>query len=310
MKDSLFQAERISRLYQLFCIAATLDTGRNSDSSKMSLLFDTEDILTNPFFVFLFEEGANMLELRDGNRLKKLNGIEGRLRKYRKAISFYLQTSSEDLRFTKFDQLTPIKNVHLFTEGKTDAMIIAHAFNVVCPRKESYWNVSSMDKVKLEAGGANELRKYLEDLGRGIASPGDTKKIVVGIFDNDAKGYQEFNGMHVDFTMVRPGLKKHGRLEIFALLLPIPDLDAYASYVQEKQEFKFFEIEHYFPLEYLIKHSMVKETPIPGVFEVSGNKTKFAEETNKNFDEETFKLFPVLFNSIDEICNQRLTYID
>jgi hypothetical protein len=308
---TVFSSDKISRLYQLFCIAATLDTGRNSDPKKFLMLFEEQDILTNPFFVFLFEEGSNMLELKNRIKLKTEKKTQGKMRKYREAIRFYLNTPSQELRFTKFDQLVPIKNFHIFTEGKTDATIISHAFSIISSNVEPYWNISSMDKVKGESGGAHELKKHLEELSKAILIESDSKKFVLGIFDNDAKGIQEFNGISKEFGLLNENVKKHDKHNIFALKLPIPnDDDRFVSYRQTKQEFNFFEIEHYFPMELLEEHNMVTETSIPGVFEITGGKTKFSEDILNEDNEVVFREFSFLFSLIDEVFGKSLNYID
>jgi hypothetical protein len=117
-----------------------------------------------------------------------------------------------------------------------------------------------METVTKKSGGANELRKHLEYLGQNIELESDLSKIVVGIFDNDAKGQQEFGGLNnAEFELIHKCLKKHIRHNIYAIKLPIPDLENYTPYIQDKQEFKFFAIEHYFKKEYLESHNMIKE---------------------------------------------------
>lgn len=308
---TVFDHDKIVLLYQLFCIASTLDSGRNADSQKLELLFDENGLLNNPFFVLLFEEGSKILELSNERKLKEDHKTRNKLQKYFKGIRFYLDSPSEDLRFTTFDILKPIKRVELFTEGKTDAIIITRAFEQLTNYKEPYWNITSIDGVIKDSGGANELRRYLETLSRTIQTEEDSKKIIVGIFDNDAKGNQEFEGLNKDnFEYINPRVRKHKSLKIYAIKLPIPDEEIYNAYHQEKQEFRFFAIEHYFPIEFLKDHNMVKETAIPGVFEIRGNKNDFAQTIRDQKDEGLFLNFNYLFRTIDEICGVELEYFD
>ncbi|WP_461640206.1 NACHT domain-containing protein [Labilibaculum euxinus] len=311
ISDTVFENDQTPLLYQLFCIASTLDTGRNADSSKLEQLFDQEDILNNPFFVILFEEGSKILELPNEKILKEKNKTKSRLTRYRHAVRFYLDTPAEELRFTSFNKLAPIKEVKLFTEGKTDATIISHAFSVISSYKEPYWSITSMERVTKKSGGANELRKHLEYLGQNIELESDSSKIVIGIFDNDAKGQQEFGGLNKsEFTLIHKCLKKHNKHNVFALKLPIPDSENYEPYIQEKQEFKFFAIEHYFSKEYLEDKNMIKQTSIPGVFEIIGGKNDFSNVIQKETDTELFINFPILFRAIDEICHKEMEYLD
>lgn len=92
--------------------------------------------------------------------------------------------------------------------------------------------------------------------------------------------------------------------------LPIPDLDIYTPYIQDKQEFKFFAIEHYFSQDFLEKHKMIKETSIPGVFEIVGGKNDFAMAIQKEMDPDIFVNFVTLFRAIDTICNKEVEYMD
>jgi len=167
-----------------------------------------------------------------------------------------------------------------------------------------------MESVNKDSGGANELRKHLEDLGRKIQSGPDIDKIIIGIFDNDAKGNQEFGGLNQDFLPIDSRLKKFINKSIYALKLPIPNDDCFKQYIQEKQEFKFFSIENYFPVEYLKGHNMVTMTPINDVYEITGKKTEFASIVQQENDENLFKYFPVLLRVIDDICGKSINYIE
>jgi hypothetical protein len=309
--STIFEHDKMSRLYQLFCIASTLNSGRNADSSKLELLFDEQFILNNPFFVILFEEGSTILELSNEKRLKEENKTKNKLRKYADSIRFFLDTPSEELQYTTFDKLVSIKQVEIYTEGKTDAAIIYHAFSILTGYKEPYWNISSLGKLKKEAGGANELKKFLEETGKKNLSKEDATKIVIGIFDNDSKGNQEFGGLNInDFSVINNRLKKHNQYNIYAIKIPIPDDEIYNQYIQEKQNFKFFALEHYFPIQFLKDKNMVNETSIPGVYEINGNKSEFAKLIQQEKDESLFKYFSLLFTIIDEICVKNLNYID
>lgn len=308
--SGLFSNDKKSRLYQLFCIASTLNSGRNADSTKLEILFDQQGILNDAFFVLLFEESSKILNLVNSDILKINNKVKNKFKKYIHSIRFYLDTSAQELRFTTFDKLIPLKDVEIYTEGKTDSALISHSFYVLTKGEEPYWNISSMDKVKTEGGGANDLRKHLEGLGKTILTEYDKSKLIIGIFDNDNKGCQEFGGLDKDFLPIHNRLKKHKNLNIYAIKLPIPDGDRFLPYVQEKQEFKFFSIEHYLPFDLLNTHNMVRETSIPGVYEIIGKKTAFSNDISKIVDEEVFKEFSYLFREIDEICKKNITYLD
>ena len=167
-----------------------------------------------------------------------------------------------------------------------------------------------MDKVTSKGGGANQLAKYLEELSDKIKIASDNNKIVIGVFDNDAKGYQEFNGLKSNFELINGIVKKDKTKNVYAILLPIPNGEEYKPYHQDKQVFKFFAIEHYFAEELLRKEKMITETSITGVFEVTGDKNAFSTDILKNIDCSDFKNFISLLHEIDNITKREESYID
>ncbi|MCB0649075.1 MAG: ATP-binding protein [Saprospiraceae bacterium] len=310
-KSSQFRHDSETFLYQLFCIAATLDTGRNADSEKLQILFDEDNILTIPLFVLLFEVGLEVLETENREKLKESFKLKNRVKKYIDGIKFYLDTPAEDLRFTTLDSIVPPKKVEIYTEGKSDALIINHAFQVLTNNKDSHWKVSSCESsLKSNSGGANQLAKLLVDFSQKIETEYDRTKTIIGVFDNDSKGCQEFNGFREDFIYIDERIRKHKKLNIYAIKLPIPPHDEYNSYHQEKQSFRFFEIEHYFSLDFLTQQGMVESTPIPNVYEIKNKKSDFAESILKLRTPELFKNFTFLFRQIDNIIGIEESYIE
>ena len=176
-KSSQFKSDPITFLYQLFCISATLDTGRNADSRKLEILFEEDGILTIPMFVLLFDAGLEVLETENREKLKKQFKIRSRFKRYIKGIKYYLDTPAEDLRFTTMDSISPPKKIEIYTEGKSDAKIINHAFQVLTINKDSIWKVSSCEKnLKSNSGGANQLAKLLISFSKKIITDYDREK--------------------------------------------------------------------------------------------------------------------------------------
>ncbi len=310
LKDTVFDKEKTTRLYQLFCIAATLNKGKVNDTSKLEVLFDEDSLLTIPLFVYLFDETIEVLEYANPSKLRKDYKLDSKKRRYLQSIKFYLENSAEDLRYSTFEKLVPIKKVELLTEGKTDASIISHAFRVLTMAEESYWSITGIENTHTsKAGGAQQLAANIKMLSQKIKSDFDKNKVIIGIFDNDSKGFQEFNGLPENFESVNGILKKVNGMNIYALLLPIPEGDKFKGYHQTKQVFKFFEIEHYFPIELLFEQKMVVETSIPGVFEITGDKAKFNEFILKLDEKEIFNNFITLFTEMDSICGMNINYI-
>ncbi|QLE00936.1 NACHT domain-containing protein [Galbibacter sp. BG1] len=306
-----FEKDKTTRLYQLFCLAATLNTGRVKDNSKLEILFDQDKLLTKSLFVFLFNEAIDLLELGDKSKLIKDYKLDTKKRKYIHSIRFYLDHPSKTLNNTTYELLNPIREVEIYTEGKSDASIIKHAFNTLTMNEKPYWSITAIeDGQGTTGGGAHQLAKYLIRLGKNIETDFDKKKTIIGIFDNDAKGFAEFNGLPENFKTVNGILKKLEGAKVYAMLLPIPDDQKYEPYHQDKQAFKFFEIEHYFDIDFLKEYNMVKETSIPSVFEITGNKSNFKNMVIKSNKPELFIKLISLFTEVDKVCKKNINYID
>lgn len=306
-----FEKDRLTRLYQLFCIAATLNTGRVKDTTKLDILFDEDKLLTIPLFVYLFDEAIDILEYGNEAQMRKNYKLASKKKKYTRSIRFLLDNPSESLRHTTFERLNPIKQVEIFTEGKTDASIISHAFRVLTMNDEPYWSITAIENIlSAKAGGAEQLSAFLIRLTENLETDFDKSKTVIGIFDNDAKGYQEFNGLPKIFETSNGILKKVKDMNIYAIMLPIPEHESYNAYHQDKQTFKFFEIEHYFPLEFLKENNMVTQTSIPDVYEITGSKTDFNDIVLKDVKKEIYLNFVELFTELDALCNQNINYIE
>ncbi|RZL50780.1 MAG: NACHT domain-containing protein [Pedobacter sp.] len=307
--ETVFLRDRTSLLFQLFCIAATLNTGRVKDTSRLEALFEEDKLLNIPLFVFLFNEAFEVLEYSNEARLRKEFKIDTKKRRYARMINFYLENKSDAVIHTTFQQLAPIKNVEIFAEGKTDATIISHAFRVLTMGEEPYWNITAAENILgTTAGGAQQLAVHLKTLSETIVNPSDLDKTVIGIFDNDEKGFQEFNGLPVTFKSLNGILKHFEGTKIYALLLPIPNEDSFSPYKQDKQRNKYFAIEHYFPQNLLEEHNMVTASPIQGIYEITGNKNSFAEYVLKLGKPEIFKEFEALFDAIDEVAGKNGNY--
>lgn len=296
--------------YKLFCIAATLKSDRFSENNLLDQLFDQEKILSNPLFVLLFDNAAEIIEPDNPGKIKDEYEIKNKVRKLNRGIRYYLDNTVDATRFTDLESIKPIKEIEIYTEGVTDAAYIMHAFKLMTKNSEPVWNVQGCQKkTQKESGGSHELAKCLLNF---IDEMNDGKyqgKTIIGIFDNDAAGYQEFNGFKDEnFVAFKNGyLKKNPHHPVYAMILPIPE--ALKKYNQEKQEFKFFEIEHYISQDVLEKNEMIKELPIDGLHEITGNKSRHLEKNLKILDPKAFRNFETLFMLIDEINNVNNEYV-
>ena len=132
--------------------------------------------------------------------------------------------------------------------------------------------------------------------------------IVIGIFDHDSAGLMSYGSLDQgSFDEVVPKqLKKHKNGNIYGLVIPVPgEMDVY---LQDKQEFNFFELEHYMGLEFL--KDVVKETSIPGVFEITGDKMALMRRIKKETSPKMFAHFSFLFQEIDKLAGVSIDYLE
>lgn len=300
--------------YKLFTIALTLASSRFGSLDKMKKLIYESPVLNDPLFERLIDFGfsiAGNKELyslkEDLKKPRKTKTDKNSVIKYNKeAEELYLTAPIGRLRFSIYDRITPDRKFLLVTEGKSDALIIEHAF-IALTESNPYWEIAPIHE---SSGGATDLAKFLESTEKLI----DEKK-VIGIFDNDAKGIQEFKGLKTSkFSMYQDSkrIKKHLEVPIFALKLPIPPFRN--NYYQEDQVFNFFSIEHYFSDELLLEHKMLETTPLNGIFKISSKgsaKTDFSKFVRTLTDKEHFQGFISLFIEIDKIFGvDEIDYLD
>jgi hypothetical protein len=291
-----------SNAYQLFSLSIILASERINNQEPINRLFSTEHILQDPIMFMLFDAAVMELDLDNKKELK--HKFSKKRLQLAETIKFYIENPANKIRGTVYDRIDANKTVKIFTEGITDPKILEKAFKILTGGKAPYWNIKSIGG---PSGGATMLGKFLTSAEASL----DDGEIYIGIFDNDEKGFSEFQGLKSeketdDFEILHVCLKKHKRKEIYAFRLPIPP--ERQNYVQEKQVFKFFELEHYFTNEYLEKYKMLKATPIEGIFEIGGSKSKFADIILKETDKTVFHDFYYLFREIDEITGKTIEY--
>src|SRR5699024_816499 len=159
-------------------------------------------------------------------------------------------------------------------------------------------------------GGAELLAKRIYEIDEIVEAK---DKIHIGIFDNDAKGIQEFKGVLTEdkFQFLdekNNRVKKHSNRDIYGIKLPIPP--GMQHYIQDEQEHNYFAIEHYLPHDFLLKNEVIKETSIPDVFKIkrSGGKKSLLKKVRKVKNPEFFSNFLCLFDEIDRIVDVDVQY--
>lgn len=161
-----------------------------------------------------------------------------------------------------------------------------------------------MATVNGDTGSSSSISKTIE----GSLSFIDDYDAIIGLYDHDKAGLSEYRRLERDYLEISKDLlKKHKKGNIYLMLLPVPG--EMVNYLQAKQDFNFFEIEHLFDHEILETHNMLRETSLKGIFEIiDSRKAAFAEAICKDYTPETFTNFIELFKMIDSITGVKVEY--
>lgn len=286
--------------YQALLLSITLHSERigNSDPIK-KLLWETE-ITSNAVLCNLADLSLDFFDsAEDMTELKKLT--EKALRQLKPEVKDMLRGTAARLRFTSLDIIKPDRAVLLLTEGKTDAIILEHAYITLTKGRQPYWQIHPCGN---ESGGANTLRTTLEN-----SKPFAASRMIVGIFDHDKTGLGGYIGLNKNTFDEKSTvlIKKHTEKDIYAVVIPIP-LEM-SHYNVPEQDFNVFEIEHYFGHDFLGHRKMLTATSIPNVFKIPDSmKSKLTEDVRKINDPKIFEGFIPFFRLIDSITNMRVDY--
>lgn len=279
--------------YQLLTIAAIFHSKKFHNSSYLQKLFDETALLKDPYlvtiadFALYFDSGAEhkLMKQQLHQAFVKMNDVTRDL----------IKLPASKLRFSPLDLIESKKRVTLITEGPTDAEIIEHAFTVLTDGKIPYWKVKPAGN---KSGGASEV-KFVLDKSKPLLSESD---IIIGIFDHDTEGINQFNGLQFDFYKDFTRVKKMSNANIFGVKLPVPHFRE--EYIKQEREHFYLAIEHYFDDSILLASDLVKQSGVPGLYKIkdsSGVKTNFAKKVKLMKNPSDFKSFITLFETIDEI---------
>lgn len=193
----------------------------------------------------------------------------------------------------------------VITEGKTDVRIIRTAWMKLYPDKDmpfaceaSGINPNEDDR----EGNADTVRRTIEYMSA------ISNKPIIGIFDNDRGGNEQFRGLNKNFFEkydIKKNIRKHNSKNVWAILLPVPDKRK--NFVTNNDiTQRYFVIEHYFSDDVLRKHLMYGNSILgTSVFKVNNRKDEFSKEIKK-LDPKEFVNFKLLFSQILEILNIKL----
>jgi len=288
--------------FKLLDVAYTLGSNRLSKGEYLEdVIFNHKRLFNDPLLAKLASLALEWANNDVNEKLKKeLAQNPSMGREIQKTL---VTMPAVKFRLSPLDTLLPNRKVLIFTEGKTDALIIDHAYMVLTGGSRPYWT-SRMATINGETGSCKCVGQVIKT---SCSYSEDT--ITIGLLDNDNAGIAIYNQINNNIKELEEGrIKKINGCQSFLLVIPIPG--EYEHYIQKKQEFNFFEIEHYFGYEYLQKHDMLKETGIPNIYEIKDNKkTSFANQILKETDPKVFELFKDLFLMLDSITGFESHYI-
>ena len=231
------------------------------------------------------------------------------LKKNSKSLSAVLesmtQSSTSKIRFSVLDTVRPDRRIQIFVEGQTDAMILEHAFMILTDGQSPYWNVR-MATQNGKTGSAAAVSFVMES----TVNYQYSENIFIGIYDHDKAGLSEYRRLARDYEEIeKDTIKKRKSFNSYLLCIPVPG--EMQQYLNARQDFNFFEIEHYFGNKYLISKEMCKSIQhFTGIYEVKDSKkVAFADQISKETDPNIFILFKDLFLKIDQISGETINYI-
>lgn len=288
--------------YQLVCLAFTLDSKRIGNNEPLNYLIGQKPLLSDTNVNSLLGISMEVLgktkykELRDQVR-KDYHSLSEVNR------SLLVETSLKT-RFSVLDTIHPFRKVKLFVEGRSDAMILEHAFITLTNGRFPYWNVEMATQNGI-TGSTHAVSKAI-DAGVNYS---ETYSFIIGVFDHDKAGLTAFRFLEKDYDELEYDCIKQNKIKpnVFLLCLPVPG--EMKQYIQKNQDFNYFEIEHYFGHEYLRAKEMLKEEVLPDVYEITDSKkTSFANAVMQETNPSVFRCFADLFKKIDSITGETIDY--
>ena len=287
--------------FKLLELAFTLDSKRIGNSTFLEKLIDDNSLLKDPNLYAIATFSFDLLGKSTYADMRK--ELQRKFYSLNELRSKLIETSTSKIRFSLIDSIKPDRKVKIFVEGKTDAQILEHAFMVLTNGQSPYWNIS-MATINGETGSSDSITRTIE----GSLSFVTDYDAIIGLYDHDKAGLSEYRRLDRDYIEnLKDSIKKHKKGNIYLVVLPVPG--EMSNYLQKKQDYNIFEIEHLFGHDFLKKHNMLRETPLDGIFEiVDSRKTAFAELVCNEFNPDLFRNFVPLFEIIDGITGTLIEY--
>lgn len=289
--------------YKLIELAFTLDSKRLNDQTALNYIIDQNELMRDSNLYALMDLSLSFLSKTNYRKLRQQ--VSKSALKIQPLLSVLKDDPTGKIRFSPMDSIRPNRRIKIFVEGKSDAIILEHAFMVLTGGKSPYWNIA-MATSNGETGSSSEVSRAIE----AALNYQDDYTHIIGLYDHDAAGLKEFSCAKQDYENIEERcIKRKKDCNIFMLCLPIPN--EMVQYEQKKQDLNFFEIEHYFGHDYLNQKGMLKEEKIfDGVYEIRDKKKiAFANDICKETDVNVFKYFVDLFKKIDQITDEEIEYL-
>lgn len=212
-----------------------------------------------------------------------------------------IQLAGELLSLSKEEK----EKIIVITEGKTDKKILEKAWSKLYPDSDCPMHFIAsgfhLDEEK-KTGNAREARNTVEFVSSIV---NDIK--LVGLFDNDREGNEQLSGFRKEIFEpfdINSIQIKHKTKDIYGLCLPIPE-NRTKFVSNNKLTQRYLVIEHYFSDE-IINDNQLKGDHIldTEVFEISGDKNKFAENLDI-LSPECFLNFGLIFDKIENLFKEQ-----
>lgn len=197
--------------YKALALALTLYSNRVNEKKELEDLIYDSPLLEDKILLIISDLSMNLLPNGGIKDMKK--DVKKEFKKIPTPMKHLLETPANKLRFTDYDNIKSKKKVKIVTEGKTDAVILEHAFMTLTSGNAPYWQIKPSGN---ESGGSHEVCKVLLS-AKGLIS---TDEYVIGIFDHDDAGIGDFNRLNSGLfeTKILNTLKKHKDANIYAIL--------------------------------------------------------------------------------------------
>jgi hypothetical protein len=239
------------------------------------------------------DDGFQVREMPSGQRIETEEFSE-----FNNALSAFTRTIAFDRQL--LERIQHAAKPVVITEGKTDVTHLEVAWGKLfrgCPMPFEVVSCGGWAPPGSDKGGAQMLRTMLHNCCLHIERP------VLGLFDYDSEGMEQFNSLKKDGFEVREDNTdlRHSRQPVHATVLPVPP--ERQKFVSEHIRSCYLAIEHYYS-DSVLDRSGLKDAPVvadSAVFTIAKNKKKAFAEAVKDLGVAEFGNFKAIFDRINNM---------